>query len=176
MTSFEVFTTHQCMPLERRDEAEELGARWRAVVWRLCGGVRGRAAWRVTLAVPGVVRKADIQFNPPRGSYLVVSGVSVDFPPDGQSQLKRRLRPPRRTEQRTHLRCSLTGPRITVLCPREWRRAQSLPATFRVFTPESFGSTKELSCHPDSRESAECAKPSICFRCCPDRYSSRDLA
>ena len=88
MTSFEVFTTHQCMPLERRDEAEELGVRWRAVVWRLCGGVRGRAAWRVRSAVPGVVRKADIQFNPPRGSYLVVSGVSVDFPPDGQSQTK----------------------------------------------------------------------------------------
>ena len=52
-----------------------------------CGGVH-RAAWRVTSAVPGVVRKADIQFNPPRGSYLVVSGVSVDFPPDGQSQTK----------------------------------------------------------------------------------------
>ena len=121
------------MPLERRDEAEELGVRWRAVVWRLCGGVRGRAAWRVTSAVPGVVRKADIQFNPPRGSYLVVSrecqltslptGKVNSSRSTGQSQLKRRLRPPRRTEQRTHLRCSLTGPRITVLCPRESPRA-----------------------------------------------------
>ena len=47
-----------------------------------CGGVK-LGEWRAS--VPGVVRKADIQFNPPRGSYLVVSGVSVDFPPDGQS-------------------------------------------------------------------------------------------
>jgi len=60
--------------LERSDEAEELGVRGGgALVWRLCGGVRERAAWRVTSAVPGVVRKADIQIQPaPRGSYLVV--------------------------------------------------------------------------------------------------------
>ena len=175
------------MPLERRDEAEELGVRWRAVVWRLCGGVRGRAAWRVTSAVPGVVRKADIQFQPapwvvPR---RLVRVSRVDFPPKGkvktqsrstgQSQLKRRLRPPRRTEQRTHLRCSVAGPRITVLCPREWRRAQSLPATFRVFTPaESFGSTNSAVIL--ILEKVPSAPNHLFASGCPDRYSSRDLA
>jgi len=49
-----------------------------------CGGVH-RAAWRVTSAVPGVVRKADIQFNPPRGSYLVVSReCQLTSPPTGK--------------------------------------------------------------------------------------------
>jgi len=101
------------MPLERRDEAEELGVRWRAVVWRLCGGVRGRAAWRVTSAVPGVVRKADIQFQP--APWVVprrLAGVSVDFPPEGQSQLK--AVPPGQSQLKRRLRpadvgCSLSS-------------------------------------------------------------------
>ena len=174
---------HRCMPLERRDEAEELGVR-KVVVWRLCGGVRGRAAWRVTSAVPGVVRKADIQFQP--APWVVprrLVRVSVDFPPKGkvktqsrstgQSQLKRRLRPPRRTEQRTHLRCSVAGPRITgVLCPRE-RRAQSLPATFRVFTPESFGSTNSSAVLILEKVPSA---PNHLFASGAARYSSRDLA
>jgi len=53
-----------------------------------CGGVH-RAAWRVTSAVPGVVRKADIQFNPPRGSYLVVSReCQLTSPPTGKVNSK----------------------------------------------------------------------------------------
>ena len=71
------------------------------------------------------------------------------------------------------MRCSVAGPRITgVLCPRE-RRAQSLPATFRVFTPESFGSTNSsavliLEKVPSS--------PNHLFASgVPGRYSSRDF-
>ena len=97
-----------------------------AVVWRACGGVRGRAAWRVTSAVPGVVRKADIQIQPAPWvvrSYLVVSA-----------------------------ECQLTSP----------RRAKS--------TQSRRTGAKS------TQTAAKCAKPSICFRCCPVRYSSRDLA
>jgi len=61
----------------------------KVVVWRLCGGVRGRAAWRVTSAVPGLVRKADIQFQP--APWVVprrLVRVSVDFPPKGKVNSK----------------------------------------------------------------------------------------
>ena len=74
MISFQVFTGASCLWSEEMKQRNLASVG--AVVWRLCGGVRGRAAWRVTSAVPGVVRKADIQFNPPRVPHLVVRSVS----------------------------------------------------------------------------------------------------
>ena len=69
----------------------------RAVVWQLCGGVRGREAWRVACvsvaSVPSVVRKAaKSKFYPPGvGPRLraFLRGVSVDFPPYGKVNSKR---------------------------------------------------------------------------------------
>ena len=77
------------MPLERRDEAEELG---RPVACGCLAVVRGRAgacSWRVTSAVPGVVRKADIQIQP--APWVVprrLGRVSVDLPPTGKVNSK----------------------------------------------------------------------------------------
>ena len=84
------------MPLERRDEAEELGVRWRAVVWRLCGGVRGRAPCSLASDVGSTGRREEGRHPIQPAPWVVprrLARVSVDFPPDGQSQLKRRLRP-----------------------------------------------------------------------------------
>ena len=62
----------------------------RAVVWQLCGGVRGREAWRVACVSAGRREESrEIQILPPRGRTsskgFLANGLQLTSPPTAKS-------------------------------------------------------------------------------------------
>jgi hypothetical protein len=78
------------MHLERRDEQRNLRGVSCGCMWQLCGGVRGREAWRVACVSAGRREESrEIQILPPRGRTssegFLANGFQLTSPPTAKS-------------------------------------------------------------------------------------------